>query len=162
MRGHKVKTLVQGDLQGVRITFFTGFPPLPSRGSDCTNELRRKVRGVLFVASPKVFANLRVRHPPHFPGAIGVFEPRSQKALLREIPEDQIAFGDRGVLCQIPRLSNREVAQQILGGIGRERNRDEIAEQFGQPLTKCASARARNRKRNSESSRNSGKYMCKW
>src|SRR5580693_7933268 len=31
MRGHKVKTLVQDDLQGVIFTFFTGFPPLPHR-----------------------------------------------------------------------------------------------------------------------------------
>ena len=29
MRGHKVKTLVQDDLQGVRFTFFTGFASVP-------------------------------------------------------------------------------------------------------------------------------------
>ena len=131
MRGHTVKTLVQEDLQSVRITFFTVLPRVCARGSNRMNDLRREVRCVRLVASAIVIANLRVGHPANLPDAKQMFEPRPLKTFLREIPKDQVSFGKRRVLRQLPRFPNREISQEILGGIGSERNRDEIAEQLG-------------------------------
>src|ERR1700676_1228679 len=82
------------------------------------------------VAAAEIFANFCIRQPPHFPGAIGVLEARSTETLPGEIPEDEIALGDGRVFAQIPGLANREIAEQILGGIRLKRNRDYVAEQF--------------------------------
>ena len=52
-----------------------------------------------------------------FPGAIEGFKSDACEAFLGEVPKDQVSFGERGVLSEVPRFANREVAHKILGGI---------------------------------------------
>src|SRR5262249_20024175 len=81
------------------------------------------------IAAAQLFANLGVGNLANFPSAIEVFISHAAETFLREIAKDQITFGNRPVLSQVPGLANRVIAKQVPRGTGPERNNHEIPKQ---------------------------------
>src|SRR5262249_3502136 len=69
-----------------------------------------------FIAPAELFVDFRAGNPASRPSAVEMLEPGASEALPGGIAKDQIAFGDRLVLTELPGLSDREVAQQVVGG----------------------------------------------
>ena len=57
------------------------------------------------------------------------------------IAEDQVGIGQRCVLFVVPGLADSEVAKQIAGDVGFERNLHEGIEKISLAFSKCESVR---------------------
>src|SRR6267143_2816227 len=81
-------------------------------------------------ASRQLAPNLRFGQATHLPCPIEMFKALAGKALFGQVSENQVVFRERSVLAQVPCFADREIAKQIVRGIGFEWNRDEGVEQL--------------------------------
>src|SRR6266446_3943149 len=83
-----------------------------------------------FAFRREFFPDLVVRRPAPFPSAVEMLEPPSCKPFFGQVAKDQVGFRYGCVLPQVPGLADREVAQEVLHRVRRERNGDKGVEQF--------------------------------
>ena len=93
-------------------------------GSNRTQSLRVEFNSVRFSAPTEVLANFGVDNTSHFPGAVEMFETCALETFLGEITKDEISFSQRSVVGEFPAFANCEVAQEVLGGVRSERDRN--------------------------------------
>ena len=97
---------------------------------DPSKDLHGKMHRVMEAISAELLTDVRLCHSRGLPSAIQVLESVSGEPSLGVISENQITFGQGGVLLEIPSLANLEVPQDVLRRVGLERNCDEGVEQF--------------------------------
>lgn len=84
--------------------------------------------------SPEFVADVRLCHSPGLPSSIQVLELVSCEPPLGFIAEDQVGFGERRVLFQVPTPANLEVPDDVFCRVRLERNRDQRLKQFLRPF----------------------------